>query len=65
VNRIAVHQSIVHPLDPVGLVRLAEQAGIDSVGLHVATTPEVELWWVKGIGARCCAISSPRCSPPG
>ena len=51
VNRIAVHQSIVHPLDPVGLVRLAEQAGIDSVGLHVATTPEVELWWVKGIGA--------------
>lgn len=51
VNRIAVHQSIVHPLDPVGLVRLAEQAGIDSVGLHVATTPEVERWWVKGIGA--------------
>ena len=51
VNRIAVHQSIVHPLDPVGLVRLAEQAGIDSVGLHVATAPEVELWWVKGIGA--------------
>ena len=51
VNRIAVHQSIVHPLDPVGLVRLAEQAGIDSVGLHVATTPEVEPWWVKGIGA--------------
>jgi hypothetical protein len=51
VNRIAVHQSIVHPVDPVGLVRLAEQAGIDSVGLHVATTPEVEPWWVKGIGA--------------
>ena len=50
-NRIAVHQSIVHPLDPVGLVRLAERAGIDSVGLHVATTPEVETWWVKGIGA--------------
>jgi hypothetical protein len=51
VNRIAVHQSIVHPVDPVELVRLAEQAGIDSVGLHVATTPEVEPWWVKGIGA--------------
>ena len=51
VNRIAVHQSIVHPVDPVGLVRLAERAGIDSVGLHVATTPEVEPWWVKGIGA--------------
>ena len=50
-NRIAVHQSIVHPFDPVGLVRLAERAGIDSVGLHVATTPEVETWWVKGIGA--------------
>lgn len=50
-NRIAVHQSIVHPVDPVGLVRLAERAGIDSVGLHVATTPEVEPWWVKGIGA--------------
>jgi hypothetical protein len=51
VNRIAVHQSIVHPVDPVGLVGLAERAGIDSVGLHVATTPEVEPWWVKGIGA--------------
>ena len=51
VNRIAVHQSIVHPVDPVELVRLAERAGIDSVGLHVATTPEVEPWWVKGIGA--------------
>jgi len=51
VNRIAVHQSIVHPFDPVGLVRLAERAGIDSVGLHVATAPEVETWWVKGIGA--------------
>ncbi len=51
VNRIAVHQSIVHPLDPVGLVRIAERAGIDSVGLHVATAPDVEPWWVKGVGA--------------
>ena len=51
VNRIAVHQSIVHPLDPVGLVQLAERAGIDSVGLHVASVEEVEPWWVKGVGA--------------
>ena len=51
VNRIAVHQSIVHPLDPVELVQLAERAGIDSVGLHVASVEEVEPWWVKGIGA--------------
>ena len=52
VNRIAVHQSIVHPLDPVGLVRIAERAGIDSVGLHVASVEEVEPWWVKGIGSQ-------------
>ena len=51
-NRIAVHQSIVHPLDPVGLVRIAERAGIDSVGLHVASVEEVEPWWVKGIGSQ-------------
>ncbi len=50
-NRIAVHQSIVHPLDPVGLVQIAERAGIDSVGLHVASVEEVEPWWVKGIGS--------------
>lgn len=51
VNRIAVHQSIMHPLDPVGLVQVAERAGIDSVGLHVASVEEVEPWWVKGIGS--------------
>jgi sugar phosphate isomerase/epimerase len=51
VNRIAVHQSIVHPLDPVGLVQVAERADIDSVGLHVASVEEVEPWWVKGIGS--------------
>ncbi len=51
VNRIAVHQSTVHPLDPVGLVRIAERAGIDSIGLHVASVEEVEPWWVKGVGS--------------
>jgi len=51
VNRIAVHQSVLHPLDPVELVTLAEQAGVDSIGLHVASVEEVEPWWVKGIGS--------------
>jgi hypothetical protein len=50
-NRIALHQSTVHPMDPIELVRLAETAGLDSVGLRVAAVDEVRQWWSKGIGS--------------
>jgi hypothetical protein len=50
-NRIALHQSTVHPMDPIELVRLAEAAGLDSIGLHVAAVDEVRQWWSKGIGS--------------
>jgi hypothetical protein len=33
VNRIALHQSTVHPLDLVALVGVAQRAGLDSIGL--------------------------------
>jgi len=50
-NRIALHQSTVHPLDPVELVQLASAAGLDSIGLRVAAVEEVQQWWSKGIGS--------------
>jgi sugar phosphate isomerase/epimerase len=51
VNRIALHQSTVHPLDPVALVDVAQRAGLDSVGLRVAAAADVERWWSRGIGS--------------
>jgi sugar phosphate isomerase/epimerase len=51
VNRIALHQSTVHPLDPVGLVEVARGAGLDSIGLRVAAVADVEPWWSRGIGS--------------
>lgn len=50
-NRIALHQSSVHPLDPVELVQLAATAGVDSIGLRVAAVEEVAQWWSRGIGS--------------
>ena len=50
-NRIALHQSTVLPLDPVQLVEVAEKAGLDSIGLRVATVPDERDWWSKGIGS--------------
>jgi hypothetical protein len=51
VNRIALHQSTVHPLDPVALVDVARRAGLDSIGLRVAAAADVERWWSRGIGS--------------
>jgi hypothetical protein len=51
VNRIALHQSVLHPLDPVALVGVARGAGLDAVGLRVAAVPDVEQWWWRGIGS--------------
>lgn len=50
-NRIALHQSTVHPLDPIELVGLAQSAGLDSIGLRVAAVDEVRQWWSKGLGS--------------
>ncbi len=50
-NRIALHQSTVHPLDPVQLVEIARRAGLDSIGLRVAAVDEVQQWWSRGIGS--------------
>jgi len=51
VNRIALHQSALHPLDPVAVVDVARRAGLDSVGLRVAAAAGVEQWWSRGIGS--------------
>jgi hypothetical protein len=53
VNRVALHQSTVAPLDPVSLVDVAWRAGLSSVGLRVAgiATAQVEQWWSRGIGS--------------
>jgi sugar phosphate isomerase/epimerase len=53
VNRIALHQSVVAPLDPVALVDVARRAGLDAVGLRVAAAgyPDVERQWSRGIGS--------------
>ena len=53
-NRIALHQSSVHPLDPVELVQLAATAGVDSIGLRVAAVEEVAQWWSRASARRCC-----------
>jgi hypothetical protein len=51
VNRIALHQSTVHPLDPVALVRVVEEAGLPSIGLRVTAVDDSRNWWSKGIGS--------------
>lgn len=49
-NRLAVHQSLVHPLDPVQLIDLLQQSGWDSMGLHIGAVAETEHWWAGGAG---------------
>jgi hypothetical protein len=50
VNRLAVHQSLVHPLDPLQLIELLRASGWDSMGLHIGAVAETEDWWVGGAG---------------
>jgi hypothetical protein len=52
VNRLAVHQSVVHPHDALELTELLPATGWDSVGLHVGAAEEVEHWWSGGAGQR-------------
>ncbi len=49
-NRMVVHQSVVHPLDPLQLTELLPGTGWDSLGLHVGAAEEVEHWWSGGTG---------------
>ncbi len=51
-NRMVVHQSVVHPRDALELTELLPGTGWDSVGLHVGATEEVEHWWSGGTGER-------------
>lgn len=51
VNRIALHHSALSHLDPVALVDVARQAGLDSVGLRVVGAAGVERWWSRGVGS--------------
>ncbi len=51
-NRLAVHQSVVHPRDALELTELLAGTRWDSVGLHVGGAEEVEHWWSGGAGER-------------
>jgi hypothetical protein len=51
-NRLAVHQSLVHPLPPLELIDLVRRTGWDSVGLHIGAVDETEPWWTGGAGER-------------
>ncbi len=51
-NRLAVHQSLVHPRDALELTGALPGTGRHSVGLHVGGTAEVEPWWHGGAGER-------------
>ena len=50
VNRLAVHQSLVHPLEPLQLIDLLHASGWDSMGLHIGAVTETEHWWEGGAG---------------
>lgn len=50
-NRVAVHQSVLAPADPVACVIAARAGGLDSVGLHVASVAEAEPAWGRGAGS--------------
>ncbi|WP_369138081.1 hypothetical protein [Modestobacter versicolor] len=49
---MVVHQSVVHPHDPLELTELLPGTGWDSLGLHVGAAEEVEHWWSGGTGER-------------
>lgn len=51
-NRLAVHQSVVHPHDALELTEALPGTGWHSIGLHVGGTEEVEPWWRGGAGER-------------
>jgi hypothetical protein len=60
VNRLAVHQSLVHPLDPLQLIDLLSASGWDSIGLHIGAVAETEPWWTGGAGEHLLAATIDR-----
>ena len=58
--RLAVHQSLVHPLTPLDLIDLVRATGWDSVGLRVGAADEIEGWWSGGAGERLLAATVDR-----
>ena len=59
-NRLAVHQSLVHPLDPLQLIDLLRASGWDSLGLHIGAVGETEPWWTGGAGEHLLAATIDR-----
>jgi hypothetical protein len=59
-NRLAVHQSLVHPLGPLELIDLLQESGWDSMGLHIGAIPETEQWWAGGAGEHLMAATVQR-----
>jgi hypothetical protein len=60
VNRLSVHQSLLHPRSPVQTIDLARAAGWDSVGFHIGAVEETEPWWSGGPGQRLLAATIDR-----
>lgn len=58
--RLAVHQSLVHPLTPLQLIDLVRDTGWDAVGLHVGAVDETEPWWTGGSGEQLLAATIDR-----
>jgi hypothetical protein len=59
-NRLAVHQSLVHPLPPLQLIDLLQETGWDSLGLHIGAVEETEPWWAGGAGEQLLAATIDR-----
>ncbi|RZU31972.1 hypothetical protein [Blastococcus saxobsidens] len=59
-NRLAVHQSLVHPLTPLETIDELVPTGWDSMGLHVGAVPETEAWWSGGAGTQLLAATIDR-----
>jgi hypothetical protein len=60
VNRLSVHQSLVHPLTPLEMIDEIVAGGWDSMGLHVGAVPETEAWWSGGAGTQLLAATIDR-----
>ena len=59
-NRLAVHQSLVHPLTPLELIDELVATGWGAMGLHIGAVPETEPWWSGGAGTQLLAATVER-----
>jgi hypothetical protein len=60
VNRLAVHQSVVHPMTPLDLINVLSATGWHSLGLHIGAAEETEPWWAGGAGEHLLAATIDR-----